>query len=270
MRSSLTVSLVPEAAAGPFVFHGSLVDAMRSTREIGFRGIEIFPPDAHFAEAADLGRLLADHNLELAAMGTGAGWLRQQLTLTGGDAHIRRRAIDFIRGIIDLAGSHKAPAIVGSMQGRHGSGVDVETAHRHLAEALIELGAHAKAYGVPLLYEPLNRYETNLFTTLAATSKMLEPLGDANVKILADLFHMNIEEADPATALRDAGDRVGHVHFVDSNRRPAGMGHTDFAGIAAALKAGDYCGWLSAEAFPYPDSLSAAKRTFDTFRRYFS
>lgn len=269
MRCSLTVSLVPEASAGPFVFHGDLDAAVRHAREIGFTGIEIFPPDAHFPEAVDLGRRLTDGGLALAAMGTGAGWLRQQLSLTSGDADVRRRAIDFVRGIVDLAGRHGAPAIVGSMQGRHGNGVSVERAHEWLAEALVVLGAHAKSYGVPLLYEPLNRYETNLFTTLAATGRMLDGLGSANVKILADLFHMNIEEVDPAAALVEAGERVGHVHFVDSNRRAAGMGHTRFSPIATALMAIGYRGWLSAEAFPHPDSVGAAVRTHETFRQFF-
>ena len=49
------------------------------------------------------------------------------------------------------------------------------------------------------------------------------------MKLLADLFHMNIEEANLAEAIRAAGSHIGHVHFADSNRRAAGMGHTDFA-----------------------------------------
>ena len=57
-----------------------------------------------------------------------------------------------------------------------------------------------------------------------------------NVLLLADLFHMNIEEPDPAGALREAGRYIGHVHFVDTNRRPAGLGHLDYPPIAAALK----------------------------------
>ena len=90
-----------------------------------------------------------------------------------------------------------------------------------------------------------------------------------NVVLLADLFHMNIEEVDIAAALRAGGKHIGHLHFVDSNRRPAGCGHLDFAPIAAALKEIGYNGYASAEAFPYPDSDQAAKLTIDAYRRFF-
>ena len=63
---------------------------------------------------------------------------------------------------------------------------------------------------------------------------MVRSLKMQNVKLLCDLFHMSIEEANLAATLRTAGSLVGHVHFADSNRRPVGGGHTDFAPIAKA------------------------------------
>jgi sugar phosphate isomerase/epimerase len=79
---------------------------------------------------------------------------------------------------------------------------------------------------------------------------------------------MNIEEANLADAIRDAGPRVGHVHFADSNRKAAGLGHTDFAPILAALGEVGYDGYLSAEVLPLPDPDAAARQTIDTFRRF--
>src|SRR5205823_4193326 len=142
-----------------------------------------------------------------------------------GDTAVRARAIAFVRSIIDLAGPLGAPAIIGSMQGRWGAGVDRPDALVHLATALNELGEHARRYDVPLIYEPLNRYETNLVNTVEDGVALLRTLSTNNVKLLCDLFHMNIEETDLASALRTGGSHVGHVHFVDSNRRPAGLGH---------------------------------------------
>ena len=138
------------------------------------------------------------------------------------------------------------------MQGRHGGDIDKPTAIGYLTESLNDLGEHAGKYGVPLLYEPLNRYETNLVNTVEDGVRLLASLSTNNVKLLADLFHMNIEETDVASALRSGGDGIGHVHFVDSNRRPAGCGHTDFAPIAAALRDIGYQGYLSAEACRIP------------------
>ena len=86
------------------------------------------------------------------------------------------------------------------------------------------------------------------------------------MKLLCDLFHMNIEEADLAAALRRAGPLVGHVHFADSNRRAIGFGHTDLAPIIAALRDIGYAGYLSAEILPLPDSDAAAAQTIASFR----
>ncbi len=111
---------------------------------------------------------------------------------------------------------------------------------------------------VPLIYEPLNRYETDLVNTIEAGVSLVRSLKTKNVRLLADLFHMNIEEADIAAALRAGGKLIGHVHFVDSNRRPAGCGHLDYGPIAGALTEIGYDGFASAEALPYPDPDAAA------------
>ena len=59
---------------------------------------------------------------------------------------------------------------------------------------------------------------------------------------------------------------IGHVHFADSNRRAAGMGHTDFGPVVAALREIGYAGYLSAEVLPLPDPEAAAKQTIESFR----
>ncbi len=269
IRSAVTISLVNEARGGPFIFWHDLPAACRSAKALGFDGIEVFPPAPDAVDAGQLRRLLDDHGLALAAVGTGAGWVRQRLTLCLPDAAARQRARDFVRSIVDFAGPFGAPAIVGSMQGRHGDGVEAATAMGYLGEALEFLGEHAKQYGVPLLFEPLNRYETNMVNTLDAGAALLRSLSTKNVRLLADLFHMNIEETDVAAALRAAGGSIGHVHFVDSNRRPAGLGHIDYAPIVMALREIGYDRFVSAEALPYPDPEGAARQTMTAFRRWF-
>ncbi len=266
MKSAVTISLVLEARGGPFVFWDDLADGVRQAAALGFDAVEVFPPGPDAVDPAELLTLLGDHGLSLAAVGTGAGWVKHKMTLTAPDAAGRAKAAAFVRATVDFAGAFGAPAIIGSMQGRWGEGVSRETALGWLGEAVAALGDHARQYGVPLLYEPLNRYETNLLTTQAAGATWLDGLGGPNVKLLCDLFHMNIEEVNLADALRAAGRHVGHVHFADSNRRAAGLGHTDFAPVVAALRDIGYAGYLSAEVFAYPDSTGAARQTMESFR----
>ena len=139
-----------------------------------------------------------------------------------------------------------------------------------LAEALAELGSEAARQGVPLIYEPLNRYETNLFNRQADAAAWLRVRGINSVRLLADLFHMNLEEADLAGALQAAGEFVGHVHFADSNRHAIGFGHTDVAPVMRALRSIGYSGYLSAEVLPLPDSEAAAVQTIAAIRRAIS
>ena len=270
MKSAITVSLTPEARGGPFVFWDDLGAACEKAARLGFDAVEIFAPSAEALSADRVRPLVEKHKLKVAATGTGAGWVVHKLTLTHADAAIRSRAREFIRSIIDAGGRLGAPTIVGSMQGRWGEGVSREAAIGYLAEALNDLGEHAGRYHVPLIFEPLNRYETNLVVTQADGVAILNSLKTRNVKLLADLFHMNIEEADLGAAIRSAGGAIGHVHLADSNRRPAGNGHTDFAQVSKALRDIGYAGYVSAECLSWPDADAAAAKTIDSYRRYFT
>lgn len=266
MKSAVTVSLVAEAKGGPFVFWDDLPAACRQAAEMGYDAIELFAPGPDAVSREQLSGLLSGHRLALAAVGTGAGWVKHKLTLTSPDPAIRERAVDFIKSMIDFGGPHRAPAIIGSMQGRWGDGISKSQAMDWLKGALTILGEHARQYQIPLIYEPLNRYETNLINTEAGGAELLGSIETDNVRLLADLFHMNIEEEDIAKGLIDGGHWIGHVHFVDSNRRPAGCGHMDYAPIMAALHQIGYRDYLSAEAFPWPDSAAAASQTIAKYR----
>ena len=266
MRGAATIALLSEAKAGPFVFK-DLTEGCRVAKDLGFDGIELFPPSAE--DVREAMQSLRDHGLPLAAVGTGGGALRHKLSLTSPDPRHRERARQFVRSLIDAAADFGAPVIVGSMQGRWGEGIGREPALRLLADSVNELGEHAHSRGVRLLYEPLNRYETNLINTLADAAHFVEGLATRNVRILVDLFHANIEEANVADAIRSHGRHIGHIHWADSNRRAAGLGHTDFAPIAEALRGIGYDGYISAEVFPLPDPPTAARHTIDSFHKHF-
>lgn len=266
MKPAVTVSLVPEARGGPFIFWDDLAGACRKAVKLGYAAIEVFPPSPADLDVDELRKLLKRHRLSLAALGTGGGWVRQRLTLTSSKSAVRKRARKFIQEMIDTAAPFGAAVILGSMQGCAEGDVERSEALNFLGEALSELGDYADARSVMLLYEHLNRYETNLLNRMEDVVPFVKPF-DGRVKILADLFHMSIEEASIADAIRAGGEMIGHVHFADSNRRPAGMGHTDFRAIFGALKEIGYERYVSAEALPYPDSDTAARQTIEAFRK---
>ncbi len=268
MRPCVTISLVPEARGGPFVFWDDLDEALREARECGFPAVELFAPDASPLQQADLKSKLRDHDLELAAVGTGAGWVRHGWTLSSPEDSVRIQGSDFVKSLIEAAAPFGAAVIIGSMQGKSPSPGERADALGRLRDSVAPLAEMAEKSGVSLLIEPLNRYETNLLNTLAQGVVFVDSLKPSKLRLLADLFHMNIEETDCAAAFRAAGDAVGHVHFVDSNRRAAGFGHLKFPPVVEALREIGYDGYLSAEAIPLPSPREAASQTMRAFQQY--
>ncbi len=98
----------------------------------------------------------------------------------------------------------------------------------------------AKASGVDLVLELVNRFESNLLNTTAQGLQFIEETGSDHVRLHLDTFHMNIEEANPAAAIRLAGDKIGYFHIGESNRGYLGDGTINFDLIFDALLDVDY------------------------------
>ncbi|HWM10002.1 MAG TPA: sugar phosphate isomerase/epimerase family protein [Solirubrobacteraceae bacterium] len=172
------------------------------------------------------------------------------------DAAARRRALEGLRrqldGIAALGGLGVITPAAWGMFTRRLPPFDEpprtpEQDREVLLEGLAELGAHAGAAGVALLLEPLNRYEDHMVNTVAAAAELAEASGSPAVRVLADTYHMNVEEDDPCAALRAAAGRLGAVHLSDSGRHQPGTGHVPFAAILATLREIGFAGVLSVE-----------------------
>ena len=269
MKSCITISLVPSLKGGPWVLWGNLEKCVREAARLGFDSVELFTDGPQVENHEEFSILLEETGLSVGAVGTGAGKVLHGLTLTHRSKEVRQKALAFIHEMIEFGAKYNAPAIIGSMQGSHGDGVTREQALDWLGQSLEELGQHAHNEGVTLIYEPLNRYETNLFNLYLETCDFIDHLSTNGVSLLADLFHMNIEEDNIADSLRKGFRHLGHVHFADSNRRPVGNGHTDILPVAQALIDLGYDGCISAEAFAWPDPTTAAETTINSYRKFF-
>ncbi|QMU30783.1 sugar phosphate isomerase/epimerase family protein [Adhaeribacter radiodurans] len=269
IKSCVTIALVPQIKTGPWIYWEDLEASITKAAQLGFDAIELFTASADAVDTTTLTQLLERSGLNLAAVGTGAGKVIQGLTLTDPNPEIRKQAVAFISDMILFGAKFKAPAIIGSMQGNVAPSGDRSQTLEWLAEGLTTLGKIAESNEVNLIYEPLNRYETNLINNLSDGAKFLNSLNTRNVKLLADLFHMNIEESSLPESIRNNRAAIGHIHFADSNRRPVGYGHTSVPEIAAALQEINYDGYLSAEAFPWPNPDDAAQQTITAFNQFF-
>jgi sugar phosphate isomerase/epimerase len=124
-----------------------------------------------------------------------------------------------------------------------------------------DLAPFADDLGILILIEPLNRYEAHLPKDLNDGVRLCKEVGSPSVRLMADFFHMAIEEADIARSLAEAGSYVRHIHLADSNRQLPGLGHTDFVGPFATLRKNGYDGYLALEcrvAPPADESIPTA------------
>jgi len=259
-RASFATSAAP-TGFGPLLFAGDVPAAARAAGELGFDGIEINMKGPEELSEAILRGLLEENGLRLTAVSSGRIYLDEKATMSDPDEEARVRVVKRVNRLADFAGEFGAPVIVGLLRGERAIDGDADGAVNQFVRSMQEVADHSATLGMDVILEAINRYETTFFNTAAETVDVVRRIGRPNVKILLDVFHMNIEEVSIAEAIRATGDLLGHFHIVDSNRRAPGMGHVAFEEIGAALRDIDYGGWLSGEHLPLPDSFAAAAQT---------
>ncbi|SPF80650.1 sugar phosphate isomerase/epimerase family protein [Pseudoprimorskyibacter insulae] len=102
-------------------------------------------------------------------------------------------------------------------------------------QAIAETAELAEKAGVDLVLEVVNRFETNLLNTAAQGMKFIADTGNDHVRLHLDTFHMQMEEANLAAAIRMAGDKIGYFHIGESNRGYLGDGTIDWDRVFDAL-----------------------------------
>jgi len=136
-----------------------------------------------------------------------------------------------------------------------------------LAEIGAEIAEHAEEQGVCVLWEPLNRYEQWWFNRLADGAALCDRVDSPACKIMADFFHMSIEEDSIPDALKaHAQDYVRHIHLADSNRVTPGHGHTDFAAAFAVLEKIGWDGYMALECRTRGDAAEDIARAAQLLR----
>jgi D-psicose/D-tagatose/L-ribulose 3-epimerase len=224
----------------------------------GFDGAELplFAVDP--ARGRELGRRLDDLGLERTAVTI----VTPETNPISGDAAVRAKAIDQLRGIVDtcreagvklLCGPFHSP--VGGLVGRGRT----DDEWRWAADVLRRVAETAAEAEVTLALEYLNRFECYFLNCAADTAAFVKEVNHPNVRTMYDTFHANIEEKDIPSAIRACADVTAHVHISENDRATPGEGHVHWHETFATLKETGYDGWLVIEAFgqALPDLAAA-------------
>ena len=244
----------------PILLRGNICDNLRSAARLGYDAIEV-----HTRETAELDyeailQTSDECGTKVGMIITGRLQTEGKLNLVDDNPQVTDAAIAGMIKYVDMAAKLDADIVVGWAKGNVPANGQREKYLDRLANNLRIIASYGKSKHVKLNIEVINRYETNIFTTCQETVDFLVDYGMDNCNIHLDTFHMNIDETDPAEAIKLAGKKLGYVHIADNSRRYPGSGQLDFIKILKALENIDYNGVLSVECFPYPSGEVAAAR----------
>jgi RpiB/LacA/LacB family sugar-phosphate isomerase len=256
------IALSPQPTSfGPLLYAGRLAEGLRMAAESGFNVVELSLRSVDGIEVDMLATMLDELNLSLVAIATGQSCIHDSLCLCDPRAEVRGATVARLKTIMQLASKFGAAVIIGGIRGRlSGTAAEKEKQRAGAVEAIRECARFGATQGVMLLFEPINRYETNFINSSVDGLALLDEVDEPWFKLLLDTFHMNIEEADINAALEATGDRLGYVHVADSNRHAPGQGHIDFLSVLQTLARIGYEGPVTAEILPVPDDLTAIQQ----------
>lgn len=225
----------------------STTRAINQTAAAGFDLIEIPATDVESIDADAVARAVQQAGLSCSvSMG-----LTFDADVSSDDHRTRARGVTRLHQALQLAQTVGSSHLVGVLYCALGKyqGPASERNWRNSAAAIRELAVEARAAGIELALEVVNRYETNLFNEVFGALRFLDDVGEANVRIHLDTYHMNIEEPDFALPVAAAGDRLGYVHVGESHRGYLGSGNIRWAEFFRALASMNYTGPITFESF---------------------
>ena len=248
-------------------------------QKYGYDGVEL-KGEPKLYQTGEVRKLCKKYNLSVLSIAGIYPWPTLERDIASPDEGVRKKAVDYLQNCVDLAAGVGAPlvVVVPSAVGKTSPIDSFEDEEEWIQEkervwnyavlSVREAAKYAEAKGILLVIEPINRYETFLVNTAEDGLKFIAEVNSPAVKIHLDVFHMNIEEANPAEAIRRCGKLLMNLHISDSNRMAVGDGHVDFRAIMYALKEIRYQWALTLEPVPpVPDPYIATRlKKYDYLR----
>lgn len=244
----ISATLAPQAPLrAPTLLRGGLVRGVYRAAELGFDGVELQCKLPGQIDVPGLKRALAETGLTVSALATGTIYTQDGVSLISDDAEVCAEARRRLMAYVDLADELGGKVIVGCARGNLCPEDSLTAMEARLADNLRPVLAYAAKHGQTVVLEAINHFENNYLQTAASCADFLRRYELDGLELLLDTYHMNLEEADQAGAIRTAGAKLGHFHLADNTRLAPGLGCYDFAAALRALHETGYNGWLSFE-----------------------
>jgi D-psicose/D-tagatose/L-ribulose 3-epimerase len=210
-------------------------------------------PDKEKYEPKKVKKMLQQYELKVSSIAGMYLWKDEiKRDLASSDKKIREQTIIYLFKCIDYAQlmGAKLVIVVPAAVSKLAPSLSKKEDWKNSVKAVQEVAKYAEKKDILLAIEPINRYETYLVNSIQDALYYACEVNSSHVKIMADTFHMNIEERDIPEAIRIAGNNLINVHLADSNRCSVGRGHINFKALIKALKEINYQYALTLEPLP--------------------
>jgi D-psicose/D-tagatose/L-ribulose 3-epimerase len=222
-------------------------EAIKNSKEAGYGLIEIPALDPKSIDVAHTSKTLKEFGMK----GACSLGLSFDADINNEDNEIAKRGearlMDALTVVEQLGGDYLG-GVVFSALGKYPKPTTPK-AFENATNALRRLAQAASQRGITVGLEPVNRYESNLLNTGQQALDMIKNIGEKNVVVHLDVYHMNIEEQDLVSPVLAAGSQLGYVHIGASHRGPLGTGNIDFDAFFGALAKINYTGTITFESF---------------------
>lgn len=225
-------------------------DLIHKVADIGFDWIEFPLEEVNQFDYEKIGAVIRERGLSVGLTAV----LRLDRDLTVDDPARNHAAVAYLRHCVDavtaLGGNCIGGGIYGGV-GRIWQSTPEQRQHEleRVAHHLRSVGRYAEDRGVVFGVETLIRFRSRFINTVAEALELVAMVDSPAIRVMADTFHMNVEEKDVARAIEQVGDFLVHVHANENDRTAPGSGHMDWPGIRAALRKIGYDGALVIESF---------------------
>ncbi|MHA2180070.1 MAG: sugar phosphate isomerase/epimerase family protein [Promethearchaeota archaeon] len=178
--------------------------------------------------------------------------LTDETDITSSNPEIRIKGVEYLKACVKATHEIGGTSLSGVIYSQHTKDTrerPTEQTWNYSADSLREVAKYSKSLGVTIGLEPVNRYETYLINTCEQALKLIDMIGEDNIRIHLDTYHMNIEEKSFYKATKLAGNKLIHYHLCENDRGIPGTGLVDWDGIFKALSELDYQGYAALESF---------------------
>jgi hydroxypyruvate isomerase len=236
----------------------SLETLIKTAAAIGYAAIELWSRPPEFAEIVAAAR---KHGLAVASM---SGLMSLPDGLNKRSNHDRIEGE--LKASIELAAAYDIPGLICFSGNRQPYMSELE-AIEAVADGLRRVAPYAEQKGVNLNLELLNSKVDHPGYQCDHTAwgvAVCERVNSPRVKLLYDIYHMQIMEGDVIRTIRENIKWIGHFHTAGNPGRNDlnDTQELNYAGICRAIAATEYDLYVGHEFRPKSDPIAALHETF--------